>query len=275
MGAVLVVGLFVRGDDGVVPLIVAFLVGNDGLEAVDQAVNVAVGGAGVGSAEHGVTELAGQVGDGTHDEGVVSLLGAPVDQSLGNAPERVGGMLVNALDGSVVDVVVLVGVQGDFGKQGVPAGDVVLPPLGVDFVLRGEAGAFGGGVVHHGHGQEVQAELELLAVHVQVRKTGSGIFLDVSNGDVLAVLVVQGDVVLVLAVFLAGDQLGASGNVLGGAGFGSFGGFRSIGVIADVRRLGVSLGAGGVSSVLRLVGLLGILAADKQSGDHRESQNKS
>ena len=262
-GAVLVLGDLVVLHHGGVDQVAALFGGDYGLQAVDQAGHVIIGSSGAGGAEGGVAELAAQVGGVAQDEGTVVLLAGPVDQGGSRAPERVGGVGVNALDGGVVHVVVLVGVQGDLRQQMVPAGDVVLPPLGVDLVLGGEVGALGGGVVHHGHGQEVQTQLILLAVDGQVSQSGGRILSDVGNAGGLAELIVQRGIIR--AVFLPVEELDGRGDIL---------------VLNFFRRLSLGLGSRfGLGSGRGLggsgLGGLGRAAAGSQPDHHGQSQYQS
>ena len=222
LAAVIVLGLGQVLHDRGVDDEAALFGGGDGLQAVDQAADIVIGSAGAAGAEGGITELSAQVGAVAHDKASVFLLAGPVDQSGGRTPEGVRGMLFHALDGGVVDVVVLVGVQRNLGQEIVPAGDVVLPPLGVNVVLGLIAGALGGGVIHHGHGQEVEAQFILCAIEGGIDQTGLGIFDHVRNGHAFAVLVIQRDIIPILAVGQTGNRLRASGSVdkLLGLGFG-------------------------------------------------------
>ncbi len=244
-------------NDGRVPHVAAFLGGGDGLEADGQVLNVQVRGAGVGLAERGVTELAGELGGAAKDDAVVFLLGSPVDQSVGRIPERVGGVLLNALDLGIVEIVVLVGVQRNLGQEHVPAGDVQTPPSGVNVVGSGIVTSRLG-VVHHSHGQEVQAELVLLAVDLDVGQAGVGILDHVSDGDALADLLVQGHVIRAV---LEARKLHRG--VLGGLNSSDAGGFFGRGLLCCGL---LSCGLLGRSSLLT--------AACGQSEHHDESEKQ-
>ena len=204
-GAVLVHGLFVRLHHGGVPLEAALLGGSDGFQTGGQVLYVQIGRAGVGAAEGRVTELAGQIGGVAHNDAVVLFFGGPVDQSGGGRPVGVGGMLVRALDLRVVQIVVLVGVQRDFGHQVVPALHVVAPPGRVHIVF-GIPAVDDLGVVNHGHAQEVEAQLVLHAILFDVAQAGFLILGNIGNGGFLAKLRIQRGVIH--AVFFAIDALG-------------------------------------------------------------------
>ena len=253
-GAVLVVNLGMLSDDGVVPDVAALLGSNDGLQTDDQVLNVQVSSAGVVAAEGGVTELAGQVGGVAQDDGVVLLGGGPVDQSGGRGPVGVGGVLNDAADLSVVQIVVLVGVQGDLGQQVVPALDVQLPPGGVDVILGLPDAALGdSAVVDHGVGQEVHAQGVQGAIDLDVGEAGLGILDDLVDGDVLAELAVQGDVVNTVLLVGQGLQLG---DVLSGRLSGLDG-----------------CGGGGLDGSSGLNGL-GAAGNQAQNHDNRQNQGK-
>ena len=208
-GAVLVVDLGVLSNNGVGPDVAALLGGDDGLQTDDQALDIQVSGAGVVGTEVGVTELTGQVGGVAQDDGVVLLGGGPVDQSRSRGPVGVGGVLNDAADLSIVQIVVLVGVQGDLGQQVVPALDVQLPPGGVNVILGLPHATLGdSGVVDHGVGQEVHTQGVQGAIDLDVGEAGLGILDDLVDGDVLAELAVQGDVVNAVLLVGQGLQLG-------------------------------------------------------------------
>ena len=196
-GAVLVELLFVRFNNGVVPLITALFVCGDGFETGGQTFDVVIGSTRVGFAERRITELAGELGGVTHDDGIVFLLRGPVDQRACNAPERVGRMLLNALDLCIVQIVVLVAVQRDFGKQVVPTGDVQSPPCRIR-ILFSRIRCGRGGVVNHCHGQEVETQQMIFAVHLDIAEA-LVIFRDIVNreaGICCAVDFIQGLIVL-------------------------------------------------------------------------------
>ena len=208
-GAVLVVDLGVLSNNGIGPDIAALLGGDDGLQTDDQTLDIQVSSAGVVGTEVGVTELTGQVGGVAQDDGVVLLGGGPVDQSGSGSPVGVGGVLNDAADLSIVQIVVLVGVQGDLGQQVVPALDVQLPPGGVNVILGLPHAALGdSGVVDHGVGQEVHTQGVQGAIDLDVGEAGLGILDDLVDGDVLAELAVQGDVVNAVLLVGQGLQLG-------------------------------------------------------------------
>ena len=255
-GAVLVVDLGVLSNNGVGPDVAALLGGDDGLQTDDQALDIQVSSAGVVGTEVGVTELTGQVGGVAQDDGVVLLGGGPVDQGRGGSPVGVGGELLNAADLSVVQVVVLVGVQGDLGQQVVPALDVQLPPGGVNVILGLPHAALGdSGVVDHGVGQEVHAQGVQGAIDLDVGEAGLGILDDLVDGDILAELAVQGDIVN--TVLLVGQGLQLSDGLLsnGSSGLGSCGG-------------------GGLSGSSGLSGLVAAAGDEAQNHDNRQNQGK-
>ena len=204
-GAVLVHGLFVGLHHGGVPLEAALLGGSDGFQTGGQVLHIQVGSAGVGAAEVRVTELAGQVGGVADDDAVVLFFGGPVNQSGSGRPVGVGGMLVRALDLRVVQIVVLVGVQRDFGHQVVPALHVVAPPGRVHIVF-GIPAVDDLGVINHGHAQEVKAQLVLHAILFDVAQAGFLILGNIGDGGFLAKLRIQRGVIH--AVFFAIDALG-------------------------------------------------------------------
>ena len=256
--------------NGGVPDVAAFLGGGDGLKANGQALNVVVGGAGAGLAERGVTELAGELGGAAQDDAVVFLLRGPVDQSAGRAPERVGGVLFNALDLSIVEVVVLIGVQGNLRQEHVPTGDVQTPPGGVHVVGRSiiTSGLI---FVHHGHGQEVQAELVLLAVDLDVGQAGVRILDYVSDGVIDAVFLHVLVKALIVLTVLQGIELHRV--VFGGLNSGDSFLCRFLGSGLFCSR-GLS---GGLfrSRGFRSRGFGGLgLAAGSQGEDHAQSQKQ-
>ena len=255
-GAILILNLVKLLDDRLVDLEAAFLGGGDSFQAVDEVVNVKVSSTGVGAAERGIAELAGQVGGVADDDVVVGLLTRPVDQSLCRAPVRVRRMLVNALDLCVVNIVVLVAVEGDLREEIVPTGHVVLPPGGVDVVFGLVLGVLGNsGLVDHCHGQEVHAELIGLALVLDVSQTGGRILLHVVDRDLVADLVVQLGVIL--APLLAVQELCSGRLVL---------------VSRLLLRLSGSLFAalrGGIGFFVCL------LAAGEHGDDHDQSKNQS
>ena len=206
-GAILVHGLLMRLHDGGVELEAAFLGGGDGFQTAGHVLHVQVSSAGVGAAEGGVTELAGQVGGVAQDDAVVRLFGGPVDQGVRGRPVGVGGMLFHALDLRVVQIVVLVGVQRDFGQQGVPALHVQTPPGSVHIVF-GIPAVNDLGVVNHGHAQEVEAQLVLHAILFDVAQAGFLILGNIGDGGFSAKLRIQRGVIH--AVFFAVDALGLS-----------------------------------------------------------------
>ena len=109
-------------------------------------------------------------------------------------------MILDAFELSAENIVILVGVKGHFGKQLVPSLDVVLPPLGISLLLFSLRA--GSAVINHSHAEEVKSEDIILAVLGDV-VIAFAVLLDVSNGYVFSVLVINGNVVAVLAVFLA------------------------------------------------------------------------
>ena len=205
--AAVFVGDFLMGfNNGVVPGVAAFLGGGDGFQTGGQAFNVVIGSARAGLAESGITELTGQFGGVAQDDGIVGLFRGPVDQSRSRTPEGVGGIFLNTLDLSVVQIIVFVAVQRDFGQEIIPAGDVQSPPCGVDvifsLIITSRLG-----VVHHGHGQEIQTEEFLFSVHGDVTKAGFLVFSYVCDGDVGTIFVVQGSVIFAILVVAQGHDL--------------------------------------------------------------------
>ena len=165
-------------------------------------------------------------------------------------------MLVNALDLCVVNIVVLVAVEGDLREEIVPTGHVVLPPGGVDVVLGLVLGVLGNsGLVDHCHGQEVHAELIGLALVLDVSQTGGRILLHVVDRDLVADLVVQLGVIL--APLLAVQELCSGRLVL-------------------VSRLLLRL-SGSLFAALRggYGFLVCLLAAGEHGDDHDQSKNQS
>ena len=205
-GAVFVDGFFMRIHNGIVPGESAFLGGFNSAQANSQAVDVIVRRAGRVLAEGRHAELAGQFGGRTQDDGIIFLLGRPVNQSTGGRPEGVGGIFLNALDLRVVQIVILVAVQRNFGQQVIPAGDVQFPPGGVD-VIFGLVLTGGGAVVNHGHGQEVQTKQFLLTINSDVAEAGFFVFFHISDSDASANLFVQGGVILAILVVAKGHHV--------------------------------------------------------------------
>ena len=252
LGAILVVLLFVRDNNGGVPGIQAGDVGLNGAEAGAHGLDVEVGSAGGVLAEGRKAEGAAQVGRAAQDDGVAALRGVDggINDGVGSAPVR-GDLVVLQL--CVVDMVVLVGVQGDLSSQVVPSLDVQLPPVVVDLVGGIESFvAFDRlGLVDHCHGEEVFAEFVLDAVNGDISQTV--IFLDHVDSDLIANGFVQGDVVGAVLVVAQRTTLDSG---LGGV-------FRG--------RRGGRLGC--VGRRLRLISLAG--AADEQRRDHGQRQKKS
>lgn len=115
-------------------------------------------------------------------------------------------MLVNALDLCVVNIVVLVAVEGDLREEIVPTGHVVLPPGGVDVVLGLVLGVLGNsGLVDHWPWTGSPCRAHRSCPRTRRRPDRWSVLLHVVDRDLVADLVVQLGVIL--APLLAVQEL--------------------------------------------------------------------